>query len=747
MRYLILAIVFAWGLFPLYAQTEERLLYQSDAFKIYGDRLEQQAYKTVAESSSKLISNYKLPPDSTPGPINMRVREIQTDLKTFPLFSSGFKLIDALHQLSLEEMVMDIRPDHVFMLGEKSEAVNTRDISYSALLSLVLLDPETVKTSLMLRVKNKKIVQDSGTGGGWPVSTDREAWVLAAWEVYKATGNKEWLKQAFEIAANTMADDQKYAFNSEYGLFYGESSFLDAREQTYPKWMEPVDIHLSLCLSTNAVFYQSLNILSQMAALLQVKSTYALSAEKLKSAINHYFWLEDRGYYSQYLYGHYCYSPSPRIDALGSSLCILFDIADRQQMNKLMANVPVYEYGIPCISPQIPQVEAYQNGAIWPMIQSYWTWAAARSHVSSVVELSMAGVYRQAALFLTNKQNLLSSTGDFNGLKVNSDRFLGSVAGSLSMVYRILFGLDLQADQLNFSPFVPRSYESKLKLSGFKYRGAILDIEVEGFGDGVSALEMDGVRLERKAILASVTGHHKVVLKMNRKIEYGTFNLEKNTISLDAPDLHPIDNKLGWTACKDARYYLVYLNGTINKQYTSNSFFYQQDNRRGEYQVLSIDRKMNESFLSKPYFYYPEKEIVNIDAAMFGKPIDTKDSNLKNKPVSISLKDTKPFVFEVKVPKKGKYVIEFSYANGNGAVETGDLCQIAELSRSGKMIGTVVFPQGSAGNWSSFGRSKPLKVSLSGGRNKIELKLVDPSQAKDNSNHILVDKISVFPAF
>ena len=29
-----------------------------------------------------------------------------------------------------------------------------------------------------------RIVQDTGSGGAWPVSTDRMVWLLAAWEVY-----------------------------------------------------------------------------------------------------------------------------------------------------------------------------------------------------------------------------------------------------------------------------------------------------------------------------------------------------------------------------------------------------------------------------------------------------------------------------------------------------------------------------------------------------------------------------------
>jgi len=48
------------------------------------------------------------------------------------------------------------------------------------------------------------------------------------------------------------------AYDAGTGLVKGESSFLDWREQTYPKWMQPADIYESENLGTNAVHYQAL---------------------------------------------------------------------------------------------------------------------------------------------------------------------------------------------------------------------------------------------------------------------------------------------------------------------------------------------------------------------------------------------------------------------------------------------------------------------------------------------------------
>ena len=52
-----------------------------------------------------------------------------------------------------------------------------------------------------------------------------------------------------------MEDDTENVYDPVTGLVKGESSFLDWREQTYPKWMQPADIYESENLGTNAVHY------------------------------------------------------------------------------------------------------------------------------------------------------------------------------------------------------------------------------------------------------------------------------------------------------------------------------------------------------------------------------------------------------------------------------------------------------------------------------------------------------------
>ena len=87
----------------------------------------------------------------------------------------------------------------------------TRDVSYSVYLSLAMLDPENSLRSLRAKLKEGKngkvIIQDTGTGGSWPVSSDRVVWAMAAWEIYKVTGDKSMLDEAIAAIENTLNDD------------------------------------------------------------------------------------------------------------------------------------------------------------------------------------------------------------------------------------------------------------------------------------------------------------------------------------------------------------------------------------------------------------------------------------------------------------------------------------------------------------------------------------------------------------
>ena len=647
--------------------------------------------------------------------------KLTKDISSFPKYTSGLPVSDAIYNLATEEMIKAIEPDSTFRTGKEWAGVWTRDISYSIMLSMAQLQPKVAKYSLLCKVKNKRIIQDTGTGGAYPASTDRIVWAIAAWELYKVSGDKVWLGQAFEIIKNTINDDLKNVYDPTTGMVKGESSFLDWREQTYPRWMQPADIFESECLGANALHYQANIVLSEMATLLHETSTakkHREIAEKIKTGINKYLWMSDKGYYGQYLYGRNYKILSPRAEALGEALCVLFGIADDQQAKSIISKMPQTDYGVSCIYPQIPGIPPYHNNAVWPFVQTFWALASAKTGNQTAVLESLAAVYRPAALFLTDKENFVADNGDFAGTQINSSNMLWSLSGSLALVQKLLFGIEFGSESLNFRPCVPESFSGKRILSNFKCRNAVLDIDLQGYGNKIKGIELDGRLLKSPSIPYSLKGKHfiKISLTVGSPTDK-LINKVSNYTSLETPVLQFENGTLSWTKISGAASYIILKNAEKVAQTTENSLRLKSDGF-AEYQVIAIDEKQTGGFASEPLIVsLPLLEKTLNQGQLASENPTTKDGNY----IEISRTQNQKVSIPLKVEKSASYAINFNYSNGNGPVNTENKCAIRSLYVDGNFAGTVVFPQRGKDEWSNLGNSNFVHVKLSAGAHTLTL--------------------------
>lgn len=648
---------------------------------------------------------------------------LSKDISAFPQYRSAIPMMDALYNLAVEEMENAIEPDSTFRTGKEWAGVWTRDISYSIILSMATLQPKVAEYSLLRKVKHNRVIQDTGSGGSWPVSSDRMIWAVAAWEVYKTTGDKEWLAKAYAIVKNSVEDDLKNIYDSKTGLVKGESSFLDWRDQTYPKWMQSADIYASENLGTNAVHYQTNKVLSQMAVLMkdsEAAAKYTKIAERIKAGINTHLWQADKGYYGQYLYGRQFPVLSPRSEALGEALTVLFDIADGERQRSVVAHTPVTNFGIPCIYPQIPNIPPYHNDAVWPFVQSYWSLAAAKTGNAEALVRSMSAIYRPAALFLTNKENFVSSTGDFAGTQINSSNMLWSLSGNISLIYKVLFGIDMQENSLVFKPFVPKIMGGERSLNHFKYRNALLNISMTGYGNIIQSITLDGKTLPAATIPSDLSGTHQVVIVLaNNELQQGNIGLVKDYFSVAAPVLKHQDQQISWDKVEGAASYHIIRNGkeidkTTNLNYTAV--------QGGEYQVIAADNAQVPSFASEPVLLYDPQKIKIIDIELVAEKSDLPYQGFSGKGfVEISKTKNTNITIEVNVPETGTYALDFRYSNGNGPTNTENKCGVRSFGVDGVPAGTFVFPQRGKEEWSDWGFSNTNIIELTKGSHQLSL--------------------------
>ena len=291
-----------------------------------------------------LTTTTALPDDPPDKPLEI------TEIPDRARLRTGSILFDGLYALAVQEAlqnsvaeIKDGAYNHgqpikleAFQTGAFWTYVWTRDLSYSTYLALAQFDPQRALNSLFFKTSaikssvsggfTNQIIQDTGSGGSYPVSSDRIVWALGASQALKylsAAEQQKVLSEVYPVLHDTLEQDRRLIYDPEDGLYRGEQSFLDWREQTYPGWTKTnvLTIAMSKALSVNAADYFALVTASEYAGRLGLhddQTRYANWAKQLKTAINNKFYDAKAGLYSTYLLTDEAYGVRvQRYDLLG----------------------------------------------------------------------------------------------------------------------------------------------------------------------------------------------------------------------------------------------------------------------------------------------------------------------------------------------------------------------------------------------------------------------------------------------
>lgn len=509
-----------------------------------------------------------------------------TEIAENPYLRSGNVILDALFALAITELnenkvtaIKDYSMNNgsdvdcdCFETGANWHYVWTRDTAYAVHSGIAFLEPRKSKNSLEFKISARKgatfslgninIVQDTGSGGSWPVSTDRVVWALGAYEALKNLEGVEYevfFYESYDAIKNTVEADRLYVYDENDGLYRGEQSFLDWREQTYPHWTARNTVHIGMskALSTNVLHYIALKTASELATKMDKadeSAKYAAWAENLKTAIKSKFYLPNRKTFSTMKTTFLDDAPVDKRDLLGLSLLILSGIADETQAKEIIEEYPITEAGPSVIFPQEPQTRIYHNRAIWPFVTSYGLRAAAKAGNDKFYENAFMSLVRGAAFNLSNMENLEFLTLDawhedtwqdfqgnqMSGPVVNSRRQLWSVAGFLSMVLDTVFGREQTLDKLWFSPKIPVnlrntffSVSSEIVLKNLKFKGKTLELKIKlpqknsettGFYV-LKSLKLNGVEKTAPLALSDFAEDNTVEMELKLSEESGAVNI------------------------------------------------------------------------------------------------------------------------------------------------------------------------------------------------------------------------------
>lgn len=741
------------------SQPEKSFIMSTDAYRWIGDTIFQKPFKAYAASPFHIISDYSAQPGYYMGVD--KEWKLKNDISQYPRLSTPNKLHQAIFNMGLDEMVNAVEPDTTLRTGREWPGVWTRDVSYSIILAMAALQPEASRISLEHKITpNGRIIQDTGSGGAWPVSSDRQIWGIAAFEVYKTTGDRKWLEKIYPVMKNSLEDDYKTIVDKNTGLVRGETSFIDWREQSYPRWMQTADIYQSQALGTSVVHAQAWRTLAEIARLLgheNEAATFSKRAEEIANAVNRNLWMADKGYYAMYLYGRNNLISNPRAETLGEALAILYDVASPQRAKEITEHNPTTPFGVAIFYPQISDQPPYHNNALWPWVAAYWALANAKAGNEEGVVQAIGSIFRPAALFATNKENFVLDNGDI-ATQLNSSNMLWCLSGNIAVTMKILFGVTYETNGISFHPFVPESLAATRTLEGLKYRNSTINISISGHGSEIAEFYLNGQRHE-PFIPATLTGKNDIRIVMadndippmkvnevaNAKAPLTPIAWLSHDPALAPIEGAPANNRLQWNPIEYIGHYIVLRDGKPVAETRQTSF---EATVPGEYQVIGVSSDGTESFASQPASNQPA---IFIDFTNEHSAIMSQEAlNLAANPVEgyfgngfIEVDHTTTGASAtVEIPDAGNYAVTLRYANGNGPVNTENRCAIRTLAIDGKPTGTIVMPQRGSGNWSDWGESNSLEITLPAGRHTIAVEFMPENENMNfKVNHALIDRI------
>lgn len=644
----------------------------------------------------------------------------------YPTYQSGQMLVDALYNMAIDNI------DH----GLRQRQQNT-ELCYSVMLSLAYLAPHESMSLLKSMVSNGKIVQPGSGQLQWPVVSGGLAWTSAAWEVYNVTGDKAWLRYAYKVAAESVDAMSRVAFNSETGLMGGGAPYACTNAAYYPAWMNGKDLFESQSLYVNLMFQHTCHLLDEMGDELDTINDYGTLAERMKDALNHTLWSENRGQYVQYVYGGAHSVQSPYIDNMGQALSILWDLADDDRAQTLIEETPITNYGIPTLYPR--QQGAGGSSAVHPLVQALWNLAAMKVGNDNMLRRGLGAMYRLQALSCHTSAMCNPATGLVTGC---ADPLSGA-AGNAAMVFRVFAGMRFMPDGIEFDPMVPACFTGDKQIKGFKYRQATLDITIEGSGNDIDEMKIDGKATDDNFVTSDLTGHHTVTIRLKDSgAQSAKVTMDTRMAELPAAPAVLWDPQRCTIASMQPRLgYRMLINGRVAYTVTADTSFALPalPQQRVSTLCLAAVNKYGMGFTSRPYTYAPAVASAKAVEAVAGTTLVPPGRAAMLIETSATVNPT--LKLTVDVDKAGTYAMYVRYANGDALGR----CALRTVWANSHEQGTLVMPCRGRGQWMSTGQSSMVAVELLKGRNTLQLTITDPAMPGYSNCAALVGRVRVMP--
>ena len=659
-------------------------------------------------------------------------------------------LAEAVYNLSMEETVINKFQSEfgtAFYTGETWRKVWTRDTAMACEFSLAAIYPE-----ISLNCAKEKVVEfegfkvfeeDTGTGGSYPVSTDKIITYLSVWEIYLSTGDTSVLEYFYDICLDNIKQDYNTVYDTESGLMKGETCGLDWRSQTYPDWMgneveeSLANIAEGKAASVNMIYLGVLQRMIQTAEILGKNDTTYLQEkyDALYDAVTDRLWHDELGAYAAWEYPSYMGAPlAYKIDCIANGYALWFNIGSEQQLKSIAENYPLVTYGANVVYPNKQgdlehKDRIYHNRGVWPGWEAQLMLAGAQHGYDELSEEIWNSCITAAATSLVNKEVVDFTTGE--GIHVNHQ--LWSIAATLSGYYKVLFGMIYDTDGITFEPYVPQWMEGPFYLKNYKYCDATIDLSLTGKGSEIVSITVNGENAGTSYTLPfGAKGNYKIDIVVKESANEYTdekvnLNDEKNhVISPKMPVAKLSGRTLTWGAQSGCTYKVW--TGSEYVDCATNSYTI-DPNVYGAYSVVVVSKDGVWSEMSRPVIVSPDRIKIEAEsctlknlskATVSGKQVVT-DTFAANVDRSLTI--------NVDIKEAGQYLFYANYNDYSSNDPTScSNCAIRSVFVDGKDVGALVFP---VVNF-DFQTSTHLLIDLTEGSHEIVVKF-DKSNYYDSN--------------
>ncbi len=689
---------------------QERVLYENEKFTLTSHRLNQGMDEAILIHEELLQINR--PSKQVLGVTEERFVSISPVPAGTPNYRGNIPVLGAMYKLAIQELQSVMNDAGLLTAGENWDGVWTRDISYAIILGAAIAQPEACKRSLDSRIKGGLITQDTGTGGGWPISTDRVVWILAAWVYVRTTNDMDWLRDRIDTMLRTLEQDDR-VLDLKKGIFPGETSFIDWREQSYPDWMSPADIGDSYAFGTNLLHVAARRAIASFLRMLDRPDEalrYKEDSCRLNEKVQEHFWNRGMRQYGMMITSDGALDDRP--DALATSLGTLFGfLSDHAQES--LDHLPRSPFGTAVFGPcKVSQPDSYHNRSVWPFTEAFVLLAHAELQDMRGMEFSMASLLRAGMLFGSNKENFHALTGEATDTILNSNAQLWSSAGMLGMFYSGLFGIRYEGRNLVFTPCVPKNYAGSHWLMGVRIGNMTLDIHINGYGTEICSALVNGA-MSLPVISLDSSGHIMVELELQPSDDAPPESICYPELIEDLAEPewdNPCSNELRWLPVDGASVYRVFCEGQAIAQTASLSHTIPDGKCCAHYRIQALNER-TQSCLNKPFYATACCRDIHCSVERVGEhgefPVENGQAWLHPNACTAEL------YFSPVELAAGSYDIQVIYSNGAYSRRDGDGCALRALYLDEEECGFIALPQqGEQDEWDHFAPTSAYRVVI-----------------------------------